>query len=226
MIYNHHMCLVDEPEKGQMFWDYRTNRLCVMVNDSKFRIFGDITNNEYEFESEMMFNIDYGYFDDEPFMWRQGQVVYKDGERFYVESCELGEYDIAKIHLESMDSSTDIVIGETDMSEYSQYPTNKHYLKFKHKFNIPEYTCKQTDLNYKSIFTLSFDKPMFMLCCAYTIQSSSMCFDALVVNIDTDYIEFVRVQNGKTIPFIMRPKEVNQYKILIKPMKSYLVGYK
>lgn len=221
MFNNTRMCLVKEPEVGQWFWCYTTNKPCVMCEDMKFRVFGDITNTEYDFESRMLFNIDFGYYDTEPDQYRVGDVVHKDGKRYYISRIAVNENYLGenKYRLESMDDDEELDIDAYDNS-YSHYPFNSEVREFKNKFNIPNWEFEPKHSPVGKHFNLKFNPDEFNIGEAYSITSPSICFHALLMYVNEDKIRFIRIRDGLPIEFTMVPDMVKHYNVEMRLLKD------
>lgn len=217
MRYDHHMCLVCEPHKGQSFWNYHTNKLCVMVDSTHYIEYEGITDIPMDFTNEMLFNINFGYHDDEPHDYKSGQILYKDGKRYYVDSTNIPGFNEPEIaHIEGLDVEIETDLKGYDDS-YSPYLTAGRALEFLREHGIHEYTPVIDGTRViNDIYALKFKPDMFKLSHAYEINSPSICFEALLVSVDSEHIEFVRVYNGKIISFTMRPDMVYRFDIKMK----------
>lgn len=193
-----------------------------MCENMKFRVFGDINDMEYDFDSRLLFNINYGYYDIEPDEYRVGDVVHKDSKKYYITSMAIndnyfGEED--KYHLESMDDDEELDIDGHNKS-YSHYPTIGEVREFKNKFNIPNWKFKPKHSPVGKHFNIKFNPDEFKIGEAYSITSPSICFHALLMHVNEDMIRFIRVRDGLPIEFTMVPDMTKVHDVNMKLLKE------
>ena len=218
MFYQPRMCLVKEPEVGQWFWNYNTNKLCVMCENMKLRVFDDINDMEYDFDSKMLFNINFGYYDVEPAEHRVSDVIRKDGKRYYVAEYRCDCDGTPKCHIESMDDDEELDIDGNDDS-YTHRPTIGEVREFKNKYNIPNWDFKPMHAPLGKQFSVKFNPDEFRVGEAYSITSPSICFHALLMHVEADVIRFIRAR-GIPIEFTMTPEMVKRYNIEMRLLKD------